>query len=120
MNEFNEIDNQYSNVPVNAAPVTPTSSRVLGYVTLGLGITSLCSFFAGLPFAIAGLITAGIGRKKNYGRETKPMHIGKILSIIGIPVSILSLILYIVLLANFASGPHYTSDFSFFLHTLGM
>ena len=115
MNEFNEFDNRYTNIPVNASPIVPTSARVLGYVTLGLGIASLCSFFVGLPFAIAGLITAGIGRGKNYGRDTKPTHIGRILSIIGIPVSILCLILYIVLLVYYIDG---TRSFYAFVNML--
>lgn len=123
MNE-NEFENSYSPVPVQAEPPVPTSARVLGYVTLGLGIASLCSFFAGLPFAIAGLITGGISRSKNYGRLTKQTRIGRILSIIGIPVSVLCLICYVVLLVLMLENGASTlpmnnaKDFTFFLRTL--
>ena len=112
MNEFNEFDNPYSNVPT-AEPVTPISARVLGYVTLGLGIVSVSSLFAGMPFAVAGLITAGIGRGKNSGRDTKPTRIGRILSIIGIPLSTLCLILYILFLVNIIN---YTDAFYAFVN----
>lgn len=122
MNE-NEFENLYSPVPVQTQPPVPTPARVLGYITLGLGIASLCSFFAGLPFAIAGLITGSISCNKNYGRLTKPARIGRTLSIIGIPVSVLWLIGYVVLLVliyvyDVTTLPMNTArDFYFFLRT---
>lgn len=123
MNE-NEFENGYSPVPVQAEPPVPTAARVLGYVTLGLGISSLCTLFAGLPFAVAGLITGGISRSKNYGHLTKQARIGRILSIIGIPVSVLWFIGYVVLLVFIMEGSatplpiNGTKDFYFFLRTL--
>ena len=86
---------------------------------MACGIASLCTLFVGIAFSIAGLITGGISRSKNYGRLTKQARIGKILSIIGIPVSILFLVLYILLfvyIVQDASG--YVNDYYFFTRLL--
>ncbi len=116
---MNEFENGYVPAPVQAEPPVPTSARVLGYISMGCGIASLCTLFAGIAFAIAGLITGGISRSKNYGRSTKQARIGKILSIIGIPVSILCCVLYaLILVQAFKEVGSYTKDFYFFLRTL--
>lgn len=118
---MNEFENSHPSAPVQAEPPVPTSARVLGYISMGCGIASLCTFFVGLAFAIAGLITGGISCSKNYGRQTKQARVGKILSIIGIPVSVACFVLYIVLLLSIMDGidgGSMTRDFYFFLHTL--
>ena len=116
---MNEFENNNSPVPVQAEPVVPTPARVLGYICMACGSASLCTLFLGIAFSLAGLITGGISRSKNYGRLTKQARIGKILSIIGIPVSILFLVLYILLfvyIVQDASG--YVNDYYFFTRLL--
>lgn len=113
---MNEFENSYTPAPVQAEPPVPTSARVLGYISMGCGIASLCTFFVG----IAGLITGSISRRKNYGRATKQARLGKILSIIGIPVSILCIVLYVVVLVELIDGINsgLARDFYFFVGTL--
>ena len=117
---MNEFENSYTPAPVQAEPPVPTSARVLGYISMGCGIASLCTFFVGIAFAIAGLITGGISRSKNYGRATKQARLGKILSIIGIPVSILCFVIYVVALIQLIDGVNggLAQDFYFFVSTL--
>ena len=117
---MNEFENSYTPAPVPAEPPVPTSARVLGYISMGCGIASLCTFFVGIAFASAGLITGSISRRKNYGRATKQARLGKILSIIGIPVSILCIVLYVVVLVELIDGINggLARDFYFFVSTL--
>lgn len=54
------------------------------------------------------------------GRATKQARLGKILSIIGIPVSILCIVLYVVVLVELIDGINsgLARDFYFFVGTL--
>ena len=85
--------------PVQAQPVTPKSAMITSIIALVLGICSLCTFYVGIAFGIAGLILSSISTSKNNGQPLPKAKTGKILSIVGLIVSVVWLIVFIVSMA---------------------
>lgn len=94
MNEF-DFEPQTPG-PRAPSPVSGTG-KAFSIVSFVCGIVSLCSLFAGIPFAITGLVFAAQS-KKRCGCDLPRNRKGRIMSIIGLVLSILWLIAYIALL----------------------
>lgn len=93
--EYQYFDDSYQQQPEE--PEQP-QKKVFGIIGLICGIVSLVSCYAGLPFAIAAIVMGSLDSSKNV-EATGMGRTGRILGIIGIPVSIIGTILYIVLIA---------------------
>ena len=95
------MDYQYydnSNQQPEVTPEPQPQKKVFGIIGLICGIVLLVSCYAGLPFAIAAIVMGCLDSSKNV-EATGMGRTGRILGIIGIPVSIIGTILYVIFVA---------------------
>ena len=92
------------------------ATLVLSIVSLVCGITALelsWCYGIGLIFGIAGLITRNIALKKNNGVGGNMAKAGFITSLIGVIISALIILFFIILIAaGIASADSFNSDFN--------
>ena len=94
--------------PVNQPAELPTPAKVTGIISMVCGIVSCCSCYTGFVFSIAAFITGAISNSKNpMGLENKKVVVGRITAIVGIVISVISLIVYIALLEEAMSYSYY-------------
>lgn len=77
-------------------PAPPRIAVIFSFIALGCGIASLCTLWYGLEFAIAGLVFAMLSKKRTGGKPLLNAKRGKTLSIIGIVISSIWTILYVL------------------------
>lgn len=97
----NQAYSQPEYIPTVEAAPTSDPGKVFGIISLICGILGLlnaCCYGTGLIYAIAGLILGNIGGKKSTeaGFENKLAKTGKTLSIIGLILSILAVVGFII------------------------
>ena len=96
-----------ANVSYTAAPpvtTLPTPAKIMGIISMICGILSLCSCYVGFIYSIPALILSNIANNKSAGVDNPKARLGKTLGIIGIPVSVVCLIGYIIFAAAIASS----------------
>ncbi len=90
-----------STSPTNNVPPGPTPTSSKAIITLVLGILSLscCGFFSGIPAIILGKSELNAIAEGRSPANNKPLaNIGMILGIIGTSLSIVGSIIYIILM----------------------
>ena len=114
-------DPQQDVIPAAPEPQRPVpgTAKAFSIVAFVCGICSLVTLFAGIQFGIAGLVFASLSRRR-AGFDLPRNRKGRIMSIIGLIVSVLWLILYIILFVYVVNGivdgtiPTPTEGFYFF------
>ena len=91
-------DPQQDIIPAAPEPQRPVpgTAKAFSIVAFVCGICSLVTLFVGIQFGIAGLVFASLSRRR-AGFDLPRNRKGRIMSIIGLIVSVLWLILYIIL-----------------------
>lgn len=77
----------------------PISAKIMSIISMVCGILSCTSCYVGFLYSIPALILASIANKKAPGVPNKMTKVGKTTGIIGIGVSVLCLIAYVVMMA---------------------
>ena len=113
---FTDKEKYWINWPQRPVPGTAKAFSIVAFVC---GICSLVTLFVGIQFGIAGLVFASLSRRR-AGFDLPRNRKGRIMSIIGLIVSVLWLILYIILFVYAVNGivdgtiPTPTEGFYFF------
>jgi hypothetical protein len=98
----------YATAATAVTTALPTPAKVLGIISMVCGILSCCTFYAGIAFAIAALVTAGIAKSKTPSNLSNgKANAGLITGIIGMVISIICLIVFIALIAEASSSYSY-------------
>ena len=80
--------------PVNQPAELPTPAKITGIISMVCGIVSCCTCYTGFVFSIAAFILASISDGKNTtGADNPKIKVGRITAIIGLVLSVLSIIL---------------------------
>ena len=82
--------------PVPSEPLPSGTAVIFSIIAFACGILSLCTLWIGLDFAIAGLIFAMLSKRRTGGRPLPKAKRGKILSIIGLVISSIWTLVYIL------------------------
>ena len=98
-------DPQQDVIPAAPEPQHPVpgTAKAFSIVAFVCGICSLVTLFVGIQFGIAGLVFASLSRRR-AGFDLPRNRKGRIMSIIGLIVSVLWLILYIILFVSSVNG----------------
>ena len=98
-------DPQQDVIPASPEPQRPVpgTAKAFSIVAFVCGICSLVTLFVGIQFGIAGLVFASLSRRR-AGFDLPRNRKGRIMSIIGLIVSVLWLILYIILFVYAVNG----------------
>ena len=98
-------DPQQDVIPAAPEPQRPVpgTAKAFSIVAFVCGICSLVTLFVGIQFGIAGLVFASLSRRR-AGFDLPRNRKGRIMSIIGLIVSVLWLILYIILFVYAVNG----------------
>ena len=98
-------DPQQDVIPAAPEPQRPVpgTAKAFSIVAFVCGICSLVTLFVGIQFGIAGLVFASLSRRR-AGFDLPRNRKGRIMSIIGLIVSVLWLILYIILFVYVVNG----------------
>ena len=114
-------DPQQDIIPAAPEPQRPVpgTAKAFSIVAFVCGICSLVTLFVGIQFGIAGLVFASLSRRR-AGFDLPRNRKGRIMSVIGLIVSVLWLIFYIILFVYAVNGivdgtiPTPTEGFYFF------
>ena len=95
--------------PIYQPPVLTGAAKILGIISMVCGLVSLVSCYAGIAPAIAAIILSNLAHKKAPGAYNKKADVGKTTGIIGIFVSALCIVGYLIycFVLGFSMGSSY-------------